>query len=196
MQILGANPVTPLIVTGKGLGGSIASLFTISLLDKIGSTKNRPLCVTFGSPLVGDKKLQQAISRSSNWNSCFIHVVSCNDPLPRLFVTNYMPFGTFLFCSESDSTCFENPTSNLEIIATLSKMHGQNQGFKLDEYGSIVENLKRKAFFKDVSTPAGDKNHSDSLVIGISLQLQALGLTPKILVCEYLLSFSWIVRII
>jgi len=190
MQILGADPVTPLIVTGKGLGGSIASLFTISLLDNIGSSKNRPLCVTFGSPLVGDKKLQQAISRSSNWNSCFIHVVSCNDPLPRLFVTNYMPFGTFLFCSDSDSTCFENPESNLEIIVTLSKMHGQNQGFKLDDYGNIVDNLRRKAFFKDVSTPAGDGTHSDSLVIGISLQFQALGLTPNILVCKYPLAFA------
>ncbi|RHN49897.1 putative carboxylesterase [Medicago truncatula] len=180
-KILGAYPGTPLIVTGKGLGGSIASLFTISLLDNIGSTKNRPLCITFGSPLVGDRKLQRAISRSSNWNSCFINVVFCNDPHPRLFITNYMPFGTFLFCSDSGSTCFENPESNLEIIVTLSKMHGQNQGFKLDEYGSIVENLRRRAFFKDVSTPAGDRTHSDKLVIGISLQLQALGLTPNIL---------------
>jgi len=168
MQILGTNPVTPLIVTGKGLGGSIASLFTISLLDKIGSTKNRPLCITFGSPLVGDRKLQQAISRSSNWNSCFIHVVSCNDSLPRLFITNYMPFGIFLFCSDSDSTCFENPTSSLDMIVTLSsKMGGQNKGFKLDEYGNIVENLRRKSIFKDVSTSAEDRTDPDSFVVNI-----------------------------
>jgi len=177
MQIL-----TPLIVTGKGLGGSIASLFTISL-DNIGSAKNRPLCITFGSPLIGDKKLQQAISHSSNWNSCFIHVVSCKDPLPRLFITNYMPFGTFLFCSDLDSTCFENPDSNLEILITLSKVHGQNQGFDSAEYGNIVEKLRRKAIFKDSSLLAGDRNDSDSLAIGISLQLQqTLGLTPLILV--------------
>lgn len=192
MQILSKNPVTPLIVTGKGLGGSIASLFTISLLDNIGSTKNRPLCVTFGSPLVGDKKLQQAISRSSYWNSCFLNIVSCNDPLPRQFITDHMPFGTFLFCSDSDSTCFENPDSNLEIITTLSKVHGQNQGFQSDEYGNIVEKIRRNALFKDSSTPAVDKTHLDSLAIGISLQLRALGLTSDILVCEYFRSFFFL----
>ncbi|KEH24926.1 putative carboxylesterase [Medicago truncatula] len=176
---------TPLIVTGKGLGGSIASLFTISLLDNHISSwnfRNRPLCITFGSPLVGDKKLQQAISRGSYWNSCFIHVVSCNDPLPRLFTTNYMPFGTFLFCSDSGSTCFENPDSNLEILITLNKVHGQNQGFDSAEYGNLVEKLRRKTIFKDSSTPTIDKNNSDSLAIGISLQLQqTLGLTPHML---------------
>ncbi|KEH16187.1 lipase [Medicago truncatula] len=185
MQILGADPVTPLIVTGRGLGGSIASLFTISLLDNHISSwnfRNRPLCITFGSPLVGDKKLQQAISRSSNWNSCFIHVVSRNDPLPRLFVTNYMPLGTFLFCSDSGSTCFENPDSNLEILITLNKVHGQNQGFDSAEYGNLVEKLRRKTIFKDSSTPTIDKNNSDSLAIGISLQLQqTLRLTPQLL---------------
>ncbi|RHN67892.1 putative carboxylesterase [Medicago truncatula] len=68
------NLSTPLIFTGHGLGASIASLFVISLLQNVGSGKNRPLCITFGSPLVGDKRLQQAISCSSIWDSCFILV--------------------------------------------------------------------------------------------------------------------------
>ncbi|KAK2365690.1 senescence-associated carboxylesterase [Trifolium repens] len=175
-----------LIITGKGLGGSIASLFTISLLNNIGSTKNLPLCIAFGSPLLGDKKLQQAISHSSNWNSCFIHIVSCKDPLPRLFITNYMPFGTFLFCSDSDSTCFENPDSSLLILITLSKLHVENQGlFRLDEYGNLVKKLRRKAIFKDSSMPARDKTRSDSLAVSISLQLQALGLTPHMVKQEH-----------
>ncbi|XP_057436433.1 senescence-associated carboxylesterase 101-like, partial [Lotus japonicus] len=63
------SSTTKLIVTGHGLGGSIASLFTISLLDNIGSGKKHPLCITFGSPLVGDKKLKQAISRSTCYES-------------------------------------------------------------------------------------------------------------------------------
>lgn len=188
MQILSTNPLTPLIITGQGLGGTIASLFTISLLDNIGSTKNRPLCITFGSPLIGDKKLQQSISRSSNWNSCFINIVSCKDSLPRLFTTNYMPLGTFIFCSDFDSTCFENPDSSFEILVTLSKIHVQNRGFRSVDYGNIVENLKRKAICKDFSGLVGDKTHSDSLAISIRLQLQhALGLTPPILVCKFLL---------
>ncbi|CAJ2665523.1 unnamed protein product [Trifolium pratense] len=180
-EILGTNPLKPLIITGKGLGGSIASLFTISLLDNIGSTKKRPLCITFGSPLLGDKNLQKAISRSSNWNSCFIHIVSCYDPLPRRFITDttYMPFGTFLFCSDSGSSSFENPDSSLLILITLSKITGQNQEFQSAKYGDLVEKLKRKAVFKDSSELAEDKTRSDSFAIGICLQLQqALGLTP------------------
>jgi hypothetical protein len=178
-EILSTNPLTPLIITGKGLGGSIASLFTISLLDNIGSTKKRPLCITFGSPLLGDKKLQKAISRSSNWNSCFIHIVSYKDSLPRLFITNYMPFGTFLFCSDSGSSSFENPDSNLLILITLSKITGQNQEFQSSEYGDLVETLRRKAVFKDSSVLAEEKTRLDSFATGISLQLQqALGLTP------------------
>jgi hypothetical protein len=104
-----------------------------------------------------------------------------------------MPFGTFLFCSDSDSTCFENPDSSLLILITLSKLHVENQGlFQLDEYGNLVEKLRRKAMFKDSSMPAGDKTRSDSLAVGISLQLQALGLTPHMVVSEYLLSFLFL----
>ncbi|KAK2419754.1 senescence-associated carboxylesterase [Trifolium repens] len=97
-----------------------------------------------------------------------------------------MPFGTFLFCSDSDSTCFENPDSSLLILITLSKLHVENQGlFQLDEYGNLVEKLRRKAMFKDSSMPAGDKTRSDSLAVGISLQLQALGLTPHMVKQEH-----------
>ncbi|XP_057447507.1 senescence-associated carboxylesterase 101-like isoform X2 [Lotus japonicus] len=170
---------TKLIVTGHGLGGSVASLFTISLLDNVGSGKKRPLCITFGSPLVGDKKLQQAISRSAHWNSCFLHVVSHKDPLPRLFIANsYMPFGTFLFCSDKSSTCFENPDSSLEILVQLGSINAQSQGNQSSEYGNIIENLK--PICKDLTTRAEDKFQPDSLLACISLQLQALGLTPQI----------------
>jgi hypothetical protein len=190
MQINSSNPRTPLIVTGHGLGGSIASLFVISLLHNIGSRKNRPLCITFGSPLVGDSKLQQTISRRSIWNSCFIHVVSHKDPLPRLFITNrtstYMPFGTFIICS-SDATSFENPDSILKILVALASVHDKNQGLESVDYGNIVKDLYRKATCIGFSTQAENITDPDSLATGISLQLQALGLTPHIQVGEYLI---------
>ncbi|KAJ1381084.1 Fungal lipase-like domain [Sesbania bispinosa] len=168
-----------LIITGHALGGSVASLFTISLLDSIGSGKNRPLCITFGSPLIGDKNLQQAVSRSPNWNSCFLHVVSHKDPLPSRFITSgFMPFGTFLLCSDANSTCFDNPDSILELLMALGSIHVQNQGFQSAEYGNIVENLKHKAICNDFTTGAEDMTHRDTLACSISLQLQALGLTP------------------
>ncbi|WJX37091.1 hypothetical protein P8452_24899 [Trifolium repens] len=179
-QINNSNPRTPLIVTGHGLGGSIASLFVISLLHNIGSRNSRPLCITCGSPLVGDRRLQQTISRSSIWNSCFIHVVSHKDPLPRLFITNrtstYMPFGMFIMCS--DATSFENLDSILEILVELASVHDKNQELESVDYENIVKSLYLKATYIDFSTQAENMTDPDSLTTGIRLQLQALGLTP------------------
>ncbi|KAK7316407.1 hypothetical protein VNO77_35422 [Canavalia gladiata] len=175
------NSSTLLIVTGHGVGGSVASLFTMSLLESNRLGKNRPLCVTFGSPLIGDYRLEQAISRSPIWNSCFLHVMSLKDPLPTLFITNrgrqfsaYMPFGTFLFCSDENSTCFENPDSILELLILLRSIHDQNQGFEFTHYGHIVEYLNHKAIYKDLTTLAEDM---PPLASSISLQFRALGLT-------------------
>ncbi|KAG4383364.1 hypothetical protein GLYMA_13G069000v4 [Glycine max] len=137
-----------LIVTGYGVGGPIASLFTLSLLGnkkkkddkkKSSEKKKPPLCITFGSPLVGNNKFQEAISRSSTWSSCFLHVVSIKDPVPKRLnpqTSAYMPFGTFLFCSDINSTCFENPESVLEIL--VSSINDQNQGFQPKDYSNIV----------------------------------------------------------
>ena len=101
----------PLIITGNSLGESVASLFTLWLLKKINfSITKRPLCITFGSPLIGDNGLQNAILNYPTWSSCFSHVVSHQDPVPGVLIslhnppatkstsqTNvYKPFGTFL----------------------------------------------------------------------------------------------------
>ncbi|KAK7381365.1 hypothetical protein VNO78_34003 [Psophocarpus tetragonolobus] len=156
------NTSTRLIVTGLGLGGSVASLFTISLLESIQLGKNPPLCITYGSPLIGDKNFQQAISRSPIWNSCFLHVVITGDPLPKLFIPKpslaserppqtsaYMPFGTFFFCSDINSTCLENPITVLEFLMEMGSIQVQNQGFEYADYSNIVENLNHKAICKD-----------------------------------------------
>ncbi|KAK7316405.1 hypothetical protein VNO77_35420 [Canavalia gladiata] len=176
------NSSTPLIVTGHGLGGSVASLFTISLLESIRLGKNRPLCITFGSPLIGDKKLQQTLSYSPIWISCFLHVVSLKDPLPTLFITNpnpqanaYMPFGTFLLCSDENSTCFENPDTILELLKVLRSIHYQNQGFEFTHYGHLVEYLNHKAICKDLTSLVEDMPPLEN---SISLQFRALGLIP------------------
>ncbi|KAL2977219.1 hypothetical protein AAZX31_13G054500 [Glycine max] len=178
-----------LIVTGHGVGGPIASLFTLSLLGnkkkkddkkKSSEKKKPPLCITFGSPLVGNNKFQEAISRSSTWSSCFLHVVSIKDPVPKRLnpqTSAYMPFGTFLFCSDINSTCFENPESVLEIL--VSSINDQNQGFQPKDYSNIVVNLHRKAIFKDVTPRGQDSTHStNSLCASICLQLWEAGLTP------------------
>jgi len=189
--LLQINSSHPLIVTGHGVGGAIASLFTMLLLESIDSGKKRPLCITFGSPLIGDKKLQEAISRSSTWSSCFLHVVSYKDSLLRNFnphPADYMPFGTFLFCSDSGSTCLENPESVLELLL-VSSINDQSKGFEVVDYGKLVENLKRKAICKDFTPRGINLTNSTSLNASIYLLLcAALELTSDMQVAKYLLS--------
>ncbi|KAB1223081.1 hypothetical protein CJ030_MR2G022316 [Morella rubra] len=178
----------PLLVTGHGLGGSVAALFTLWLLEKMDFTKTkRPLCVTFGSPLIGDKGLQEAILQYSTWNSCFLHVVSQQDPLPRALIspnisppTEYKPFGTFLFCSEwGRCASFEDSESILELLkATYSEVPGNqnpNQGLQFFDYAEVVRQLHRNEICKD-STTLVLQQDTQPLRAGISTQLVAIGL--------------------
>ncbi|XP_028771087.1 senescence-associated carboxylesterase 101 [Neltuma alba] len=174
----------PLMVTGHALGGSIASLFTLWLLDNltIGSgRKHSPLCVTFGSPLLGDSDFQKAISRSPLWNSCFLHVASLRDPLPRTLIPINVrkPFGTFLLCSEVGSACFNDPDSILELLAeTGSTVRDPYvQEFDIHQYLDIVQNLHRKAICKAFSPQPQNMALCDSLEATIIIQLAALDLS-------------------
>ncbi|XP_019427196.1 PREDICTED: LOW QUALITY PROTEIN: senescence-associated carboxylesterase 101-like [Lupinus angustifolius] len=180
-----------LIVTEIRVAGSVASLFTLSLLDSCGSGKSRPLRITFGDPLLETKNCNKPyISRSSTWNSCFINVVSHKDPLPSIFITNqtssYMPFGTFLLASDAGSTSSENPDLILELLVAIgSTQDFKPQGFQSVEYGHVVESLYRKVICKELSAHDENISLSDSLLASIKLQLLALELTPLIQLPEY-----------
>ncbi|KAK4278437.1 hypothetical protein QN277_016283 [Acacia crassicarpa] len=169
----------PVIVTGHGGGGSIASLFTLWLLEKMDPTDKRPLCITFGSPLIGDQNFQKAIWQSSNWNSCFLHVASLLDPLVSSSISNnsFSPFGIFLLCSHYGSTCFESPVSVRKLLNLTSQLNNQGSQQNCD-YGSIAENLHRKAICKDFDGP--NISHSNLLQESLALQLCALGF-PQLL---------------
>ncbi|KAK4275876.1 hypothetical protein QN277_018890 [Acacia crassicarpa] len=165
----------PVIVTGHGVGGSIASLFTLWLIEKMGSSDKRPLCITFGSPLIGDKSLQEAIARSSNWNSCFLHVVHPRDPLLSTFISidSYRPLGTFLLCSDYGSTCSENPDSILRLFREMSTLP---QGLQIQGYENIVKRLTSKSIWKGSDVPRIPQN---LLQASFALQLQALGFSSS-----------------
>ncbi|CAL1371834.1 unnamed protein product [Linum trigynum] len=81
------------VVTGHSIGGTIASLCAIWLLSCLESTSPRPsvLCITFGSPLLGNESLSRAIL-AQRWAGNFCHVVSRHDIVPRLlFVPDLAP---------------------------------------------------------------------------------------------------------
>ncbi|KAF5746856.1 putative Senescence-associated [Tripterygium wilfordii] len=175
----------PLIITGHSLGGSIASLFTLWLLGSVSrSATKQPLCITFGAPLIGDNGLQQAILERLTWNSCFLHVVANQDPVPRLFIaphiTDYKPFGTFLMCSDFGSTCIEDPLAVSELLLATGSGSGVNQvipgpgEWRIGDYGSVVEHLKSRMWLKGISQL--DEATMTSLRAAIILQLDAIGI--------------------
>ncbi|XP_010270277.1 PREDICTED: lipase-like PAD4 [Nelumbo nucifera] len=74
-----------LIVTGHSVGGATASLATLWLLSYLQSLSSSfsVLCITFGSPLLGNESLSKTILRE-RWGGKFCHVVLKNDIVPRL----------------------------------------------------------------------------------------------------------------
>ncbi|KAH9304200.1 hypothetical protein KI387_008604, partial [Taxus chinensis] len=72
------------VFVGHSMGGAVATLAMIWFLEQR-VRQISPLCITFGSPLVGDVRLGEAISRE-DWSGKFCHVVSMNDIVPRMLL--------------------------------------------------------------------------------------------------------------
>ncbi|CAL9014551.1 unnamed protein product, partial [Prunus brigantina] len=179
------------IITGHSMGGCVATLFTLWLLESLNLSKaNRPLCITFGSPLTGDEHLRKCVSQFPKWTSCFLHVASIQDSVPKLFrspnltgtqVGAYKPFGTFLLCSDSGCACFEDPDLILLLVAVNSQgdqTQYPNVGIQFFDYGQLLERLKLKAFCKDVfELPESDRV---PLKASIITQLTAIFGVPQL----------------
>ncbi|CAL1367875.1 unnamed protein product [Linum trigynum] len=80
------------IFTGHSAGGPTAILATLWFLEKYknASSPILPLCLTFGSPLVGDRFLNHAVNRE-NWSKQFIHFVMRYDIVPRISLSQLQP---------------------------------------------------------------------------------------------------------
>ncbi|KAH9304203.1 hypothetical protein KI387_008607 [Taxus chinensis] len=76
-----------IIFAGHFVGGAVATLATIWFLGKRARNIS-PLCITFGSPLLGDARLGEAIGREG-WSGNFCHVVSKYDIVPRMFLAPF-----------------------------------------------------------------------------------------------------------
>ncbi|PRQ49497.1 putative carboxylesterase [Rosa chinensis] len=79
------NGSKSIVITGHSIGGTTASLcalWILCYLQSVSSTLS-VLCITFGSPLLGNASLSRAILRE-RWGGNFCHVVSKYDIMPRL----------------------------------------------------------------------------------------------------------------
>ncbi|PWA93652.1 alpha/Beta hydrolase fold protein [Artemisia annua] len=178
---------TPLVVTGQYLGGYLAMLFTIWLQrtidekESVGIKNNkRPICITFGSPLVGDEALQCAISDRQKWKSSFLNVVSIDDHIASFFSSNsrYKPFGTFLFCTESGGhAAFEDHEAILEVLDLMASSNTGN--YQKYDYKSILNSITSKALYRGASNQVGEFNMS-LLREGITLQFREVGLLDNL----------------
>nr|ABK24815.1 unknown [Picea sitchensis] len=74
----------PIIFVGHSLGGAVATLATLWVLEKR-VRQSSPFCITFGCPLVGDERLVEAVGRE-NWGGNFFHVISQHDIVPRMLL--------------------------------------------------------------------------------------------------------------
>ncbi|XP_057826072.2 lipase-like PAD4 [Cryptomeria japonica] len=76
-----------IIFAGHSMGGAVATLATLWFLQK----KARNIsyfCITFGSPLVGNAIVGEAIGRE-DWTGRFCHVVSKYDIVPRMLLAPF-----------------------------------------------------------------------------------------------------------
>jgi len=92
LGILEDTDTKSLVITGHSIGGAIASLCTLWLLSYLQSISSSlpVMCITFGSPLLGNKSFSEAISREK-WGGNFCHVVSKHDIMPRLLFAPITP---------------------------------------------------------------------------------------------------------
>ncbi|XP_031401092.1 lipase-like PAD4 [Punica granatum] len=86
MTLLERSNCKSIVITGHSIGAAAAALTSLWLLCRSSSSSSSSiplLCITFGSPLLGNSALSKAILRE-RWVGSFCHVVSKHDIIPRL----------------------------------------------------------------------------------------------------------------
>uniref|UniRef100_A0A6N2MIP7 Fungal lipase-like domain-containing protein n=1 Tax=Salix viminalis TaxID=40686 RepID=A0A6N2MIP7_SALVM len=164
---------TPLIVTGHSIGGSVASLFTLWLLDNIKRIQpppKLPLCITFGSPIIGNQGLRQAILECSTWNSCFLHVAGNKDLFPKASISHNDTTQSAI----EEYKAFEGMRL-VDDCGCLESTQRQDscEAQEIDYYVEMVNDLKSKVIIRGDSQR--DPSHMHPLKAGIILQLQTIG---------------------
>ncbi|XP_024013441.1 lipase-like PAD4 isoform X2 [Eutrema salsugineum] len=162
-----------IVLTGHSTGGALAALTALWLLSQPSPPSFRLLCITFGSPLLGNQTLSSSISRSRLAHK-FCHVVSIHDLVPRRSSEQFWPFGTYLFCSDNGGVCLDNAAS----VRGMLHWTGTPNIEEHQRYGHYVSSLSHQFL---ISRSFRGGNISDnSYQAGVALALESLGISNDV----------------
>jgi len=122
-----------IVFAGHSSGGPMAILATLWTLEKYPPNSHggiTPLCITFGSPLIGNHIFSHA-TRRENWSSYFFHYVMRYDIVPRIL---FAPLSSLDQSFEQISQSF-NPRSK----SFMSESVGRSSATS-DFYFTIISN--------------------------------------------------------
>ncbi|CAH2064312.1 unnamed protein product [Thlaspi arvense] len=160
-----------LVITGHSTGGALAALTALWLLSHPSPPSFSLLCITFGSPLLGNQSLSSSISRSRLAHN-FCHVVSVHDLVPRRNDDRFWPFGTYLFCSDNGGVCLDNAASVRRMFLILNSTGTPNIE-EHQRYGHYVSTLSHQ--FLISRSFRGGNISENSYEAGVALAVESLG---------------------
>ncbi|PQP92402.1 lipase-like PAD4 isoform X1 [Prunus yedoensis var. nudiflora] len=173
-----------IVITGHSIGGTTASLCALWLLSYLQSVSSSlsVLCITFGSPLLGNESLSRAILRE-RWGGNFCHVVSKYDIMPRLLFAPLASCTTQLHLLLQHWTApqFGNLAAHLQEAseageegATSNPSCCIEDHLKYGEYvGKFCSQFLNKRSFMQGELP------QSSWDAGVALALQSLGISGQ-----------------
>ncbi|CAN6977163.1 unnamed protein product [Brassica rapa subsp. trilocularis] len=159
------------VITGHSTGGALAALTALWLLSQPSPPPFRLLCITFGSPLLGNQSFSFSVSRSRLAHK-FCQVVSIHDLVPRGNDDRFWPFGTYLFCSDSGGLCLENADSVCGMFRILNST-GTPKIEEHQGYGYYVSTLSHQFLISRSS--CGGRISDNSYEAGVALAVESLG---------------------
>ncbi|CAH8337677.1 unnamed protein product [Eruca vesicaria subsp. sativa] len=171
MQGLELEKTKQVVITGHSTGGALAALTALWLLSQPSPPPFGLLCITFGSPLLGNQSLSSSVSRSRLAHK-FCHVVSIHDLIPRGNDDRFWPFGTYLFCSDSGGLCLDNADSVRRMFCILNSTGTRNIE-EHQRYGHYVSTLSHQ--FLISRSFHGRNISSNSYEAGVALAVESLG---------------------
>ncbi|KAK9996970.1 hypothetical protein SO802_021656 [Lithocarpus litseifolius] len=113
----------PIVITGHSLGGTVATLCTLWLLSYLQSVSSplQVLCITFGSPMLGNESLSKAVL-GERWGGNFCNVVSKHDIMPRMLFAPQPSFTQLQFLLQ-----YWHLSMNSPRFGMLAQLHDEDK---------------------------------------------------------------------